>query len=475
MTNFFLFCRSFKASITTPTVSYDRFRLQVTPVFAAPAAAAALMAVVFLLSVDFCGAVSLSESAARASVSHGAAGVNVTAARSVNAPRAVMTTLSVSDAEKLHNRVQASLVISNSFTRRVLAGSCESGNPIDDCWRCDLHWEQNRKNLADCAVGFGANAIGGKNGHIYVVTDENDNDAINPVPGTLRYGVLQEEPLWIVFSRSMMISLKQELMINSYKTIDGRGHNVHIAGGACLTVQNVHSIIIHGVHIHHCKRSGPAVIRSSPTHYGQRGPHTGTAVSIFSSYDIWVDHCFFSTCADSLVDVVMGSTDITISNNYFTNQDEVMLLGGRASDIIEQDMHVTVAFNHFGPGLLKNMPRCRHGNFHIVNNDYTSWGMYAVGGSEAPTINSEGNRYLAPNTQFAKEITKRIEDDGGDVGTTDNWNWRSSGDLFLNGAYFTNSGASSTNADFYAKATSFSAHPVDTVASMTADAGPLKL
>lgn len=30
--------------------------------------------------------------------------------------------------------------------------------------------------------------------------------------------------------------------------------------------------------------------------------------------------------------------------------------------------------------------------------------MYAVGGSEAPTINSEGNRYLAPNTQFAKEV-----------------------------------------------------------------------
>jgi hypothetical protein len=34
-----------------------------------------------------------------------------------------------------------------------------------------------------------------------------------------------------------------------------------------------------------------------------------------------------------------------------------MLLGGHASEIIEQDMHVTVAFNHFGPGLLKNMPR----------------------------------------------------------------------------------------------------------------------
>lgn len=75
------------------------------------------MAVVFLLSVDFCGALSLSESAARVSVSHGTAGVNVTAARSVNAPRAV-TTMSVSDAEKLHNRYGTAV---GSVTRVIAA------------------------------------------------------------------------------------------------------------------------------------------------------------------------------------------------------------------------------------------------------------------------------------------------------------------------------------------------------------------
>lgn len=35
--------------------------------------------------------------------------------------------------------------------------------------------------------------------------------------------------------------------------------------------------------------------------------------------------------------------------------------------------------------------------------------MYAVGGSEAPTINSEGNRYLAPNSQFAKEVNYTLQ------------------------------------------------------------------
>jgi hypothetical protein len=40
----------------------------------------------------------------------------------------------------------------------------------------------------------------------------------------------------------------------------------------------------------------------------------------------------------------------------------------------------------------------------VVNNDYTHWEMYAIGGSAAPTINSQGNRYNAPANLFAKEV-----------------------------------------------------------------------
>lgn len=40
----------------------------------------------------------------------------------------------------------------------------------------------------------------------------------------------------------------------------------------------------------------------------------------------------------------------------------------------------------------------------MVNNDYTHWEMYAIGGSAEPTINSQGNRYLAPSNPFAKEV-----------------------------------------------------------------------
>jgi pectate lyase len=200
---------------------------------------------------------------------------------------------------------------------------CGSGNPIDDCWRCDFNWESPRQSLADCATGFGKISIGGKNGQIYVVTDDTDYDVINPAPGTLRYGVVKSEPLWIVFARNMMITLQEELVVKSVKTIDGRDHSVHISGGACLTFQYVSNIIIHGVHIHDCKSTGHAVVRGSPTHFGRRGGSDGDGINVFAAHDIWVEHRYFSNCNDSLIDAIHGSTAITISNNYFTNQDKV--------------------------------------------------------------------------------------------------------------------------------------------------------
>jgi pectate lyase len=39
-----------------------------------------------------------------------------------------------------------------------------------------------------------------------------------------------------------------------------------------------------------------------------------------------------------------------------------------------------------------------------VNNNYEGWGMYAIGGSAQPIINSEGNRFVAPNGGNMKEV-----------------------------------------------------------------------
>ncbi|XP_056170197.1 probable pectate lyase 8 isoform X2 [Syzygium oleosum] len=359
--------------------------------------------------------------------------------------------------------------IQNSTARRNLGFfSCGTGNSIDDCWRCDPRWYLRRKRLADCAIGFGRNAVGGRDGKYYVVSDPGDDDPVNPRPGTLRHAVIQDRPLWIVFKRDMVITLKQELIMNSFKTIDGRGANVHIANGACITIQFITNVIIHGVHIHDCKSTGNALVRSSPSHYGWRTMADGDGISIFGASHIWIDHNSLSNCADGLIDAIMGSTAITISNNYFTHHNEVMLLGHSDSYVRDKSMQVTIAYNHFGEGLIQRMPRCRHGYFHVVNNDYTHWEMYAIGGSAEPTINSQGNRYLAPLNPFAKEVTKRVDTS---TSVWKSWNWRSSGDLMLNGAFFTPSGAGAGVS--YARASSLGAKSSSSVGTLTSNAGVL--
>lgn len=73
--------------------------------------------------------------------------------------------------------------------------------------------------------------------------------------------------------------------------------------------------------------------------------------------------------------------------------------------------------------------RCRFWHFHVVNNEYTSgWGIYAIGGSEDPTILSEDNHfYPAAGT---KQVTKRISDAASNYRSLNSWNWKSAGDVF---------------------------------------------
>ncbi|WCJ20419.1 Pectin lyase-like superfamily protein [Euphorbia peplus] len=337
----------------------------------------------------------------------------------------------------------------NSTRRNLLrkkgGGPCKATNPIDRCWRCSKNWATHRERLAGCALGFGHKTTGGKGGPVYIVSDPSDNDLVSPKNGTLRHAVIQDGPLWIVFSRSMIIKLNEELMMSSNKTIDGRGVNVHITGGAGITLQFVQNVIIHNIRIHDISPGSGGLIRDSIEHYGFRTRSDGDGISIFSSSNVWIDHVSMSNCSDGLIDAIMGSTAITISNSHFTKHNEVMLFGHSDGWSGDHIMQITVAFNHFGQGLVQRMPRCRWGFIHVVNNDYTHWEMYAIGGSSKPTIISQGNRFIAPNNYNAKQVTKREY-------ATENqwmqWNWRSDRDLMMNGAFFISSGQDLTHNEF---------------------------
>lgn len=364
--------------------------------------------------------------------------------------------------------------IGHNQTRRHLKkydGPCLATNPIDRCWRCDPNWSKNRQKLADCVLGFGHQTTGGKKGKIYVITDPSDNDLVEPKPGTLRHAVIQPEPLWIIFKTSMIIRLKAELIMTSDKTIDGRGARVHVTGGAGFTLQFVKNVIIHNLYIHDIKAGGGGMIRDSVDHVGIRTNSDGDGVSVFGSSNIWLDHLSMRNCMDGLIDAVEGSTAITISNCHFTKHNEVMLFG--ASDGFpagDEKMQITVAFNHFGKGLIQRMPRCRWGFFHVVNNDYTHWQMYAIGGSQHPTIISQGNRFIAPRDPNAKEVTKR---DYAPQSVWKNWLWTSEKDLMMNGAFFTQSGDPKKKA-FFSKQDVITAKPGSYAARLTRFAGTLR-
>ncbi|OIW06705.1 hypothetical protein TanjilG_04099 [Lupinus angustifolius] len=336
----------------------------------------------------------------------------------------------------------------NSTTRRELRqgrkhrGPCQATNPIDRCWRCQANWANDRYRLAKCGRGFGRRATGGLGGPIYVVTNPSDTNMENPIPGTLRYGVTRKGPLWIIFKTSMVITLEQELMVSSDKTIDGRGANVQIKGGGGITMQFVNNVIVHNLRISKIVAKKGGMVRDSFDHVGFRTRSDGDAISVYQSSNIWIDHLSLSESEDGLVDVIQGSTGITISNCHMTKHNDVMLLGASDSFSGDKIMQVTVAFNHFGQGLIQRMPRLRWGFVHVVNNDYTHWLMYAIGGSSGPTVLSQGNRFIAPNNDAAKEITHR------DYATPEvwkKWQWTSDQDYFMNNATFTQTGNKVTN------------------------------
>ncbi|WJX27196.1 pectate lyase [Trifolium repens] len=381
----------------------------------------------------------------------------------------VIPTLANSDSKKVHNNDLLDNIPTPSYNNIPNSNTPQNVdimNTIDSCWRKNSNWASNRQSLADCAIGFGKNAIGGKYGEIYEVTDPSDNP-INPKQGTLRYGAIQTEPLWITFANDMFIKLKNELIVNSYKTIDGRGVKVEIGNGPCITIQGVSHVIVHGISIHDCKPGEAGLVRSSNEHVGYREGCDGDGISVFASSNVWIDHCFLARCADGLTDVTHASTLVTISNSYFTQHDKVMLLGHNDDYSADRVMKVTVAFNYFASGLIERMPRVRFGYAHVVNNRYDEWLMYAIGGSADPTIFSQGNYFMASKNSDAKQVTKRETD-----GKWNSWKWRTYGDEFLNGAYFVPSGYGSC-APLYSPDQNFVAAKASMVPLLTLNAGPL--
>lgn len=107
----------------------------------------------------------------------------------------------------------------------------------------------------------------------------------------------------------MHIELKEPLSVGSHTTIDERGVHVVISG-SCISIARAENVILHNFEIVSMRQSD--------------------AIHVFDSRLVWIDHLVSMAAARGLVSVVQGSTDVTVSNCYFSNGDFIMLWG--ASD-----------------------------------------------------------------------------------------------------------------------------------------------
>ncbi|XP_015690334.2 pectate lyase 4-like [Oryza brachyantha] len=268
--------------------------------------------------------------------------------------------------------------------------------------------DSSLRALAGQAEGFGRHAIGGLHGDVYHVTTlEDDGD------GSLREGCRRREPLWIIFDVSGTIRLSAAVRVSSYKTIDGRGQRVVLSGKG-LQLRGCEHVIVCNLEVE-----------------GVRG-HDADAVQIKpGSRHVWIDRCGLRDCADGLLDVTRGSTDVTVSRCRFSAHDKAVLIGASSGHVEDRRIRVTVHHCLFD-GTRQRHPRVRFGRVHLYNNYTRNWGIYAVCASVESQIVSQSNIYEAGEKK--KKVFMHMKEQAADRDRGSTGLIRSEGDLFLNGA-----------------------------------------
>ena len=245
--------------------------------------------------------------------------------------------------------------------------------------------------------GFGRNATGGEAGPITTVTNLN-----NRGEGSLREAVSLPGPRWIVFEPGLSgsIQLASALEVEGDKTIDGRGADITISGQTLELYSD--NVIV--------------------THLKFRGSSNDAIRVGRGSRDLWIHRNSLSRAGDGLIDVIEGSSDVTISWNIFSDHGKTLLLG-RDQEQAAEVTTVSLHHNVFQATEERN-PKMNRGKVHSYNNYLVNWryvGAYAEAGGE---IYSEANIYEAGD----KKRTSNYE--------TENPGYlRSVNDLMQNGAF----------------------------------------
>jgi pectate lyase len=269
----------------------------------------------------------------------------------------------------------------------VTPGACAHGlcdAPPVSAPSCDTY-PYSKASLLSERVGFGAAATGGN--AIYTVTTLSGATTGAGNSGSLRRALESPESFWIVFDVEGTITFTEPVLVQSNKTVDGRGRAVHIVGH--LRLEDTTNVIISDVTMSnplegYCTQAGDVLLLIGD---GTDDP------AAFTTRDIWLHHIDLGDGGDGLLDL-RGASRVTVSYTRFHTHKKGLLMWQDQSGLATPGMHVTMHHNWFDRISLRG-PQFVYGKLHFFNNYQDRWYEYGAGSFGGAQLYSEGNIYRA--------------------------------------------------------------------------------
>ncbi len=314
-----------------------------------------------------------------------------------------------------------------------------TGTPVEeDCTR----YPYRAETLLAEREGFGRNARGGDPSRVYRVTTLSGDTSGNGDSGSLRRALESAAPYWIVFDVEGTITFNTRVEVQSNKTVDGRGRDIHVRGN--LRFEDATNIILSDVRFSndlegHCTQAGDIL---TFTGTGNNDPNA------FTTRNIFINHVELFNGGDGLLDL-RGASLVTVAWTHFHQHKKGLLMWGDREGNDTPGMRVTMHHNFFDRISLRG-PQMVYGWMHYFNNYQYRWYEYGAGSLGGAQFASEANIYQArPNCGVVEYAQGGCQDPNpcgdNDLGTSTQalvteWagngigNTRSTNDLLLEGA-----------------------------------------
>ncbi|EMD88169.1 polysaccharide lyase family 1 protein [Bipolaris maydis ATCC 48331] len=230
------------------------------------------------------------------------------------------------------------------------------------------------------AEGFGRNAVGGRGGSVYVVTNLNDSG-----PGSLRDAVAKSDRI-VVFSVGGLITITDRMVVSKRVTILGQT----APGGGITVYGNGWSF----------SNADDAIVRYIRIRMGKKGSSGKDAITIAEGHNMIFDHVSVSWGRDETFSISGSEVgNITVQNSIIAEGLETHSCGGLMQTALGNG--ISLFRNLYIDNKTRN-PKVK-GTNDFTNNVVYNWGGgggYIAGdSSERSEANIVGNYFISgPST-----------------------------------------------------------------------------